>query len=76
MEDVGCYMVCCATGRDIVKLNTADVYSFKAKVPLDRCKRRLSVEYWSGEPLVSAPKQVKSEPFVCVSTNLSAAAVR
>ena len=66
----------CATGRDIVKLNTAEVYSFKAKVPLDQCKRRLSVEYWSGEPLVSAPKQVKSEPFVCESTNLSAAAVR
>ena len=66
----------CATGRDIVKLNAAEVYSFKAKVPLDQCKRRLSVEYWNGEPLVSAPKQVKSKPFVCVSTNLSTAAVR
>ena len=66
----------CATGRDIVKLNTAEVYSFKAKVPLDQCKRRLSVEYWDGEPLLSAPKQVKSKPFVCVSTNLSTAAVR
>ena len=59
----------CATGRDIVKLSAAEVYSFKAKVPLDHCKRRLSVEYWDGEPLVSAPKHVKSEPFVCVTNN-------
>ena len=50
----------CATGRDVVKLNTAEVYSFKAKAPLDHCKRRLSVEYWNGEPLVSAPMEVKS----------------
>ena len=66
----------CATGRDIVKLNAAEVYSFKAKVPLDQCKRRLSVEYWNGEPLVTVPMEVKSEPFVCVTNNLSAAAVR
>lgn len=66
----------CATGRDIVKLNAADVYSFKAKVPLDHCKRRLSVEYWSGEPMFSTPKQMKSKPFVCESTNLSVAVVR
>jgi len=59
----------CATGRDIVKLNAAEVYSFKAKVPLDQCKRRLSVEYWNGEPFASAPKQVKSEVFVCLPTN-------
>ena len=59
----------CATDRDIVKLSAAEVYSFKAKVPLDHCKRRLSVEYWDGEPLVSAPKHVKSEPFVCVTNN-------
>ena len=64
----------CATDRDIVKLNTAEVYSFKAKVPLDHYKRRLSVEYWNGEPLVTAPKQVRSMPFVCVSTNYPAAA--
>ena len=61
----------CATGRDVVKLNAGEVYSFKAKAPLDHCKRRLSVEYWDGEPLVSAPKQVKSEPFVCVTNNCS-----
>ncbi len=66
----------CATGRDIVELNAAEVYSFKAKVPLDQCKRRLSVEYWNGEPLVTVPMEVKSEPFVCVTNNLSAAAVR
>ena len=66
----------CATGRDIVKLNAAEVYSFKTKVPLDHCNRRLSVEYWNGEPLVTAPMEVKSEPFVCVLTNLSADAVR
>ena len=62
----------CATGREIVKLNAAEVYSFKAKVPLDRSRRRLSVEYWDGEPLVSVPKHVKSDPFVCVPTNCSA----
>ena len=66
----------CATGRDIVKLNAAEVYSFKAKVPLDHCKRRLSVEYWDGEPLVSAPRQVKSEPFVCKPADFSGAARR
>jgi len=66
----------CATGRDIVKLNAAEVYSFKAKVPLDHCKRRLSVEYWDGEPLVSAPKHVKSEPFVCNPADFSGAARR
>ena len=59
----------CATGRDIVKLSTAEVYSFKAKVPMDRRKQRLSIEYWNGEPLASAPKEVKSEPFVCVTNN-------
>ena len=59
----------CATGRDIVKLSTAEVYSFKVKVPLDHYKRRLSVEYWNGEPLVTAPMEVKSEPFVCVTNN-------
>jgi len=62
----------CATGREIVKLNAAEVYSFKAKVPLDHSRRRLSVEYWDGEPLVSVPKHVKSDPFVCVPTNCSA----
>ena len=66
----------CATDRDIVKLNAAEVYSFKTKVPLDHCNRRLSVEYWNGEPLVTAPMEVKSEPFVCVLTNISADAVR
>ena len=35
----------CAIGRDIVKLSTSEVYSFKAKAPVDNCKRRLSVEY-------------------------------
>ena len=64
----------CATGRDIVKLNKAEVYSFKAKVPLDHRKRRLLVEYWNDEPLVTAPMEVKSEPFVCVPTNCSATA--
>ena len=64
----------CATGRDIVKLSTAEVYSFKAKVPMDRRKQRLSIEYWNGEPLVTAPMEVKSEPFVCVLTNRSATA--
>ena len=59
----------CATGRDIVKLSTAEVYSFKAKVPMDRRKHRLSIEYWDGEPLVSAPMEVKSEPFICVTNN-------
>ena len=59
----------CATGRDIVKLNAAETYSFKTKVPLNHREQRLSVEYWDGKPLVSAPKQVKSEPFVCVPTN-------
>ena len=59
----------CATGRDIVKLSTAEVYSFKAKVPMDRRKQRLSIEYWNGEPLVTAPMEVKSEPFVCVTNN-------
>ena len=64
----------CATGRDIVKLSTAEVYSFKAKVPMDRRKQRLSIEYWNGEPLVTAPMEVKSEPFVCMLTNRSATA--
>ena len=59
----------CATGRDIVKLNAAETYSFKTKVPLNHREQRLSVEYWDGKPLLSAPKQVKSEPFVCVPTN-------
>ena len=59
----------CATGRDIVKLSTAEVYSFKAKVPMDRRKQRLSIEYWNGEPLVTAPMEVKSEPFICVTNN-------
>ena len=59
----------CATGRDIVKLSTAEVYSFKVKVPLDHYKRRLSVEYWNGEPLVTAPMEVKSEPFICATNN-------
>lgn len=36
---------------------------------LNHYKQRLSVEYRSGEPLVSAPKQVKSAPFVCAPTN-------
>ena len=36
---------------------------------LNHYKQRLSVEYWNGEPLVSAPKQVKSAPFVCAPTN-------
>ena len=34
----------CATGRDIVKLNAAETYSFRAKVPLDHYKQRLLVE--------------------------------
>ena len=59
----------CATGRDIVKLSTSEVYSFRAKVPLDNYNRRLLVEYWNGEPLVSSPTQVKSEAFVCLPTN-------
>ena len=59
----------CATGRDIVKLSTAEVYSFKVKVPMDRRKQRLSIEYWNGEPLDSAPMEVKSEPFICVTNN-------
>ena len=59
----------CATGRDIVKLSTAEVYSFKAKVPMDRRKQRLSIEYWNGEPLVTAHMEVKSEPFICVTNN-------
>ena len=58
----------CATGRDIVKLDAAKSYSFKTKVPLNHCKLRLSVEYWSDEPLVTEPKEVKSEPFVCMPT--------
>ena len=36
---------------------------------LNHYKQCLSVEYRSGEPLVSAPKQVKSAPFVCAPTN-------
>ena len=64
----------CATGRDVVKLNTAEVYSFRVKVPLNHCRWRLSVEYWDDEPLVSAPKQAKSEPFVCEPANRSAIA--
>ena len=64
----------CATGRDIVKLNAAEVYSFRVKVPLNHCRWRLSVEYWDDEPLVSAPKQAKSEPFVCEPANRSAIA--
>ena len=54
----------CATGRDIVKLDAAETYSFKAQIPLDHHKRRISVEYWDGEPLLSAPKNVKSKGFV------------
>ena len=46
------------------------------KIPLDYCKRRLSVGYWDGEPLVSAPKHVKSEPFVCKPADFSGAARR
>ena len=64
----------CATGRDVVKLNAAEVYSFRVKVPLNHCRWRLSVEYWDDEPLVSAPKQTKSEPFVCEPANRSAIA--
>jgi len=59
----------CATGRDVVKLNTAEVYSFKAKAPLDNCKRRLSVEYWNGELFASDPNMATSEAFVCLPAN-------
>lgn len=53
----------CATGRKLKTLASGATYEFDVRCEAVRGQKRVALEYWAGEPLVTAPKTVFSERF-------------
>lgn len=53
----------CASGRRVKKLERGVVYDFEIRCKPAKEKQRVALEYWVGDPLMSAPRTVFSESF-------------
>jgi len=54
----------CGSGRKILKLQPGEVYRFVATCRSGEMLKRIMVEYWEGEPLVTRPFLARTEAFV------------